>query len=122
MRYTEEHVRNAVRYILSPQNIKTLSWRTRKVNIDRLEVDFPRFTQVKISEYLYRDYIAAYPIQEERICHGSFTKIVNSLMSFDQKALKAIDYASGILMYDTTNLMQQIFFTICCIRFVVSYM
>ena len=42
------------------------------------------------------------------MCHGSFTKIVKALTSFDQKDLKAIDYASGILMHGTINLMREI--------------
>ena len=108
MRYTHENVEQAVKFILSPVNIKALSWGTRKIKIDGNDRDFPRFTRVKIQEYIYRDYIAAYPVQQERICHGSFSKVVKSITSFDQKALKAIDYASGILMYDTIDLLRLI--------------
>ena len=50
-------------------------------------------------------FIATYLVQQERICHGSFSKVVKSITSFYQKVLKAIDYASSILMYDTINLL-----------------
>ena len=47
-------------------------------------------------------------MKQDRIFHSSFTKIVKALTSFDQKILKAIDYASRIKMYDTINLMREI--------------
>ena len=108
MRYSPESVEQAVNFVLSPANIKALSWGTRKIKIDSNDRDFPRFTRVKIQECVYRDYIAAYPMQQERICHGSFSKVVKPITSFDQKALKAIDYASGVLMCDAIDLLRLI--------------
>ena len=63
---------------------------------------------MKIQEYIYRDYISTHPVKEERINHGSFTKVVKSIMSFDQKVLKPNDYTSRILMYDAIDLLGSI--------------
>jgi hypothetical protein len=57
---------------------------------------------------MYRDYIEAFAMSEERVSHGSFTKLVKSLKSFDQKAMKVVDYASGILLYDNISLLRDI--------------
>ena len=76
--------------------------------MDGAEVEFPRFTRVNLPEHVYRDYITDYPLQEERMCHSSFIKLVRAMTRHNQKASKEIDYASRIFMCDTMNLMREI--------------
>ena len=77
-RYTREAVLGAVEFIISLVNIKTLSWGTKKMIVDKKQVDFPRFTRLKTQEYMYRDYIEAVTASD-RISHGSFAKLVKIL-------------------------------------------
>jgi len=58
---------------------------------------------MKTLQYMYREYINKYPDVRERVCHTSFTKIVKAITSFDQHARKAVDYATGILLYDNID-------------------
>ena len=85
-RYNRDCVFWAIEFILSPTNIKILSWGTKKIISDGKEVDFSWFMTLKKQEYIYCDYIEAYRV-DERVLHGSFAKLVKALTIFDQKAL-----------------------------------
>jgi hypothetical protein len=57
MHYSLSKVANVMEFILSPRNIKSLSWGKRKMIIDHKEVDFPCFYKVKGTGIYVRDYI-----------------------------------------------------------------
>ena len=75
--------------------------------IDREELVFPCFTRKKLREYIYREYMENFA-EVDRILHGLFIKILNTLTSFDQRAYKAVDYASSILFYDNVELISHV--------------
>lgn len=62
--------------------------------VDRRENDFPLFTRLKKQEFRFRDYIESY-IVSERISHGSLAKLMISLISSEQKALKGSGLCFG---------------------------
>lgn len=82
-RYNVECVEKAVEYILSPEQIKTLSWGTNTFIIDGEEIIFPHFTHKKIKENIYRDYIERFD-DNKRVSYRSFMKVINTLTSFDR--------------------------------------
>ena len=60
---------------------------------------------------MYWDYIESYAV-DDRLSRASFTRLVKLLTYFDQKALNAVDYALGILLYNNLVLLKDIACTI----------
>lgn len=111
-RYNTTVVQNVVKFILSPSNIRTLSWGTNTFVVDDQEITLPRFTRTKIKEYIYRDYLEREVEAPNRVSYGAFMKLLASLTSFDERSRKAVDYASGILLYDNLELLGKLVNTI----------
>ena len=102
-RYSKLTVQKAVDFILSPSNVKQLSWGTRQVEVSGEWKTFPQFTRLKVPEYMYREYLETYPDVAERLCRSSFRKVIEATTSYDQHARKAVDYTAGILLYDNLD-------------------
>ena len=62
-------------------------------------------------EHIYKDYCGEF-MAEDRISYSSFVKVINRLTCYDQKAIMAIDYAIGLLLYDNLTLLNTIVSTI----------
>ena len=59
-------------------------------------------------ELMLQDYIEYYPERVDRIGNSSLKKLAKALSSQDQKAKQAVEYASGVLLYDNFDLIQRV--------------
>lgn len=57
---------------------------------------------------MLRDYLEYYPERVDRIGNSSFKKLAKALSSQDQKAKQAVDYPSGVLLYDNFDLIRRV--------------
>jgi len=106
-RYKKEDVERAVRFILSDANVQRISWGTKKVTINGEDIEIPSLIRKKIILYMYRDYTETVP-DGQRIGTTSFRKIVEALTAVDQRAKKAVDYVSGMLIHDNFERIHQV--------------
>jgi hypothetical protein len=108
VKYDPLIVKRAVRFILSDNNIQRISWGTKKVEIDGAEIDFPKLIRKKVKQQIKRDYMEYYPDQADRLGITSFDKLLKALTATDMKAKAAVDYASGVLLYDNFMMIRKI--------------
>jgi len=85
-----------------------MPWGTRSIVLGGETVEFPKLARKNYVELMLRDYAEYYSKDADHIQNSSFKKFSKSLTSHDQKAKKAIDYASGILFYDNFDLMRRV--------------
>lgn len=105
-RYDEMTVKKSVDFILSDRNIQRVSWGTKRVEIDGEEVDFPNLVRKKLIGYMMRDYHEVYFNKQDRVGNESFQKVAKEITKMDMKAKLAVDYVSGILLYDNFNMLK----------------
>jgi hypothetical protein len=105
--YDDQYVIRAVDYILSETNVQHVSWGTKRIIIGNKEVIFPRLIRRRIIQQILMGYIDLYP-HDQRIGNTSFKIVAKSITCHDQKAKSAVDYVSGILLYDNFILMRRI--------------
>ena len=81
---------DAVKFILSRENVKYLSWGTLKLN----GVEFPKLVRTRVPEMIHRAYVARFPdpadVDEsgtlkvtKRIGPTTFLKVVNAITATD---------------------------------------
>ena len=97
--YKKTDVEQCIRFILSDNNVQRISWGTKKVMIDGEELNFPKLIRRKVIQYIHRDYVETIH-EDNRISMSSFRNLAAVLTASDQKAKKAVDYVSGMLLYD----------------------
>ena len=107
-RYQQQTVKVAVTFIMSCFNVHQISRGNRIIMIDDVEEHFPILVRRKIVKNILNDYIDHFPNKENRIGATSFQKIVRSITRKDQHSKKAVDYVSGILLYDNFTIIRQI--------------
>jgi hypothetical protein len=106
-RYDDQCVRRAVYYIISEKNVHHISWGTKRIIIGNKEVIFPRLIRRQIIQQILMGYIDLYP-HDQRIGNTSFKIVAKSITCHNQKAKNAVDYVSGILIYDNFILIRRI--------------
>jgi hypothetical protein len=124
--YKPNSVKKAVDYILSEDNIQILSWGTKKLMIGQQEYTIPKLCRKKIPTNILRGYREKYPdedgidedgkiitgLHEDSIGDISFLKIVSTLTFNDTRSATAVDYATGILLYDNFDMVKRVIKTL----------
>ena len=105
--YNKCAVEKAVDFILSSDNIQVLSWGHKNLTIGNQEVTLPKICRKRIPEYILRSYQEMLP-KSKTIGASSFLKLVNAITFNDMKAATAVDYATGILVYDNFDIVQKL--------------
>jgi hypothetical protein len=108
MGFKKKSVLQAVNFILDDSNAQLVSWGTKKIILDGHEIDFPRLVRREVVERLSIMHAEYYPDKHDRIGRTSFKKIAKAIMHTDQKAKTAVDYVSGILLYDNFDMLKKI--------------
>lgn len=106
--YELTQVEHVVKYILRDSNVQRVSWGTKTVLLKGEEVNFPRLIRRKEIELMWREYVDRHPDPRDRVGETSFKKIAKGITSSDMKACKAVDYVSGILMYENFDKLRAI--------------
>jgi hypothetical protein len=109
MGFKKKSVLQAVNFILDDSNVQLVSWGTKKIILDGHENDFPRLVRREVVvERLSIMHAQYYPEKDDRIGSTSFKKIAKAITCIDQKAKTAVDYVSGILLYDNFDMLRKI--------------
>lgn len=108
VKYDPFVVKRAVKFILRDEIVQRISWGTKRIELDGCEIDFPKLVRKKIKQQIVRDYVEYYPEQVDRLGNSSFMKLVKALTASDMKAKAAVDYASGVLLYDNFVMIRKI--------------
>ena len=109
--YKQHAVEKAVDFILSEENIQVLSWGTKQVQIGKRTVSLPKLCRKRIPTNILRAYTESIQ-DEDSIGDSSFLKLVNTLTFNDMRSATAVDYATGILLYDNFQMVKSIIDTI----------
>ena len=97
--YSTEKMKKAVKLILSDANVCRISWRTKTFVVNGNEIELPNLIRKQIPMYMYWDYWEAIP-ENMWLSPQSFRWIAKAITTQDQKIKQAVDYVSGVLMYD----------------------
>ena len=106
--YNKESLETAIQFMFNDSNIQRTSRGGRKIEIEGKEVMFPMLVRKRIVRNISRDYEETFPERLQRISTTSFEKIVRMITHVDQYSKKAVDYVSGILLYDNLELIGRI--------------
>jgi hypothetical protein len=98
----------AVNFILDDSSVQLMSWGMNKIILDGHDINFPWLVRRVVVERLRMMYAENYPDKHDRIGSTSFKKIAKAITCTDQKAKTAVDYVSGILLYDNFDMVQKI--------------
>ncbi len=106
--YDEKVVQNAVNFVMNDANVQRISWGAHTVTIDGEQRSFPDLIRKRTVRVIARDYVEHFPERKDRVGLTSFEKIVRSISYKDQKAVRAVDYVSGQLLYDNLRMVNRI--------------
>ena len=107
-RFIKDHVETAVKFILCQENISTLSWGHRTIQLSATEsVQLPALVRRKTPKVLYASYCENIPL-DQQIGRTSFHEIVKILAPAGDRLLTAVDYVTGVLVNDQFDILQDI--------------
>ena len=115
-RYSEEGVQTAVRFILRPSNVGTLSWGTELVKVGTDIIELPKVVRRKSCKALYDAYVKhcnTHLVQSAFrygvLGRSSFHSIVQTLTSGDFKLLRGVDHVTSSTLVDSSvNSLQEL--------------
>lgn len=110
-RVSDDDVKFAVEFILSPENIVTRSYGVKDVTISKHEtIRLPRIQRTKSRKMIINEYIehASRNTSVQMLSKTSMYYILNEITSSDVKTICAVDYVSTILVNDTVEVLQNI--------------
>jgi hypothetical protein len=108
MGFKKKSILQAVNFILDDSNVQLVPWGTKKIILDGHEIDSPRLVRREVVERLSIMYAEYYPDKHDRIGSTSIKKIAKAITCTYQKAKTAVDYVSGILLYDNLDMLRKI--------------
>ena len=106
---TDNTIRKCVDFILSDNNIASVSWGSKVVLSQSLgEVTLPKLTRKTPIHNMYLQYKHITKNDDERLQSTSFYSICNILSANDNAMLSSIDYVSGLLVNETCETLQNV--------------
>lgn len=111
MCFTEETLRETVRYILQTNNVQLLSWGTRRLYIHGERRQFPVLVRKVGMEVMWRCYErdkTGYPPTLKKVGRTLFCDIVYKLTKGDVKQRDFVDYKLHGLVYENTDIIKRI--------------
>ena len=117
-RFDENVLHDAVMFILSIDNVSTISWGTKEIKLSNEEtITLPSLTRRKSPKHIYEGYLAWCNEREinssiddpcQCISCGKFYEILGQITAGGEKMLAAVDYVTGSLVNDQVTLLQRI--------------
>ena len=87
VRTKPEVVPALVRWILSDENVQTVSWTKKKAYTDHNKIeDIPCLSRKRSKEAMWRSYCRAFPDASKRVQHTSFMRVTRALTGKQQSA------------------------------------
>ena len=106
---TDAIIKKCVDFILSDQNISSVSWGSKTVLSQSIgEITLPKLTRKCEVSQMYRKYKELTINDTDRLKVTSFYTISNVLTTNDEAMLQSIDYVSGLLGNETCETLQDI--------------
>ena len=121
-RFDREVLEEMVKFILSEKNIGALSWGTKEVKLDNIEIIVvPKFIRRRQRNYIYKEYFKL--CTDELDTNGEvvraaklagplgrsmFYEVIKLITSGEERLFTAVEYCTGILVNDPTQLLQRI--------------
>jgi hypothetical protein len=106
--FKNKSILHAVNFILDDSNVQLVSWGTNKIISDGHDMDFRRLVVKEVVERLSMMYAEYYPDKHDWIGSTSFKKIAKATTCTDQKAKTAVDYVSGMFLYNNFDMLRKI--------------
>lgn len=110
-RFNEQKVRDAVAFILNPENCIPLSWGRKTVRIEGCEYDIPSITRKRLPVNIWRSYVTFVDNTDQALgplSRSAFLGLVDAITNGNDKALSAVDYVTGFLVNDNFALLGRI--------------
>ena len=106
-------IKKCVDFILSDNNVASVSWGTKKVLLrSDGEILLPKLTRKTTIQDMYNRYKQETHTDPENIKSATFYKIANVLTSSDGAMLNSIDYVTCMLVNETCETLQDIIDTV----------
>ena len=113
--HCEEVLHKAVNFILSKNNVVSISYGTKKVKLSKYEIiELPSLTRKRSMHDIFKAYMGTIKDNEKSICRASMFKLMGYLTNHDEAVLIAIDYVSAILINEPCELLQYIIDKVIC--------
>ena len=98
-----------VRWILSDENVQTVSWTKKKAYTDNKKIeDIPCLSRKRSKEAMWRSYCRAFPDASKRVQHTSFMRVTRALTGKQQRAVQAVDYLKVELVYSNRDRLERL--------------
>ena len=108
-RFNEHAVENAVKFMLHPSNVGTLSWGHKKIKLTEHKVGTLPALRRRRARGNFEDYLAySTDLGIPRISRGSFYKVIAQVTSGEERIMSAVDYDTGVLLNDQVGVLQRI--------------
>ena len=112
-RICDDAVEDAVKFILSTDNIKTLSWGSiDKVLTPTETIVLPKLQRIKTRKIMWETYVDEFHhdsnSNKSKIGRTSFHLLCRELTSCDELVLSSVDYVQALLLTDSIELLQDI--------------
>ena len=109
VRSKPEVVSALVRWILSDENVQTVSWTKKKAYTDNKKIeDIPCLSRKRSKEAMWRSYCRAFPDASKRVQHTSFMRVTRALTGKQQRAVQAVDYLKVELVYSNRDRLERL--------------
>ena len=110
-----EVLHKVVNFILSENNVVSISYGTKKVKLSKYEIiELPSLTRKRSMHDIFKAYMGTIKDNEKSICRASMFKLMGYLTNHDEAVLIAIDYVSAILINELCELLQDIIDKVIC--------
>ena len=111
----DEVLQKAVKFILSENNVVSISYGTKKVKLSKYEIiELPSLTRKRSMHDIFKAYIESMNETEKSISRASMFKIMGHLTNHDEAVLTAIDYVTAVLINEPCELLQDIIEKVIC--------
>ena len=109
LRFPVEVLDSAIKFILSQNNVITLSWGTKKFRVGGKSVEFPVVMRRKRKSHIVDEYVKAmsHLAQADRLGSTSMFELVGLLTNKELKSKSAVDFVYGTLVLDQLALIRR---------------
>jgi len=107
----DEVLQKAVKFILSENNVVSISYGTKKVKLSKYEIiELPSLTRKRSMHDIFKAYIESMNENENEksLSRASMFKLISHLTNHDEAVLTAIDYVTAVLINEPCELLQDI--------------
>ena len=112
---SEDVLHKAVNFILSENNVVSISYGTKKVKLSKYEIiELPSLTRKRSMHDIFKAYMGTMKENEKSLSRASMFNLMGHLTNQDEAVLTAIDYVTAVLINEPCELLQDIIDKVIC--------